>query len=185
MKFAVLALITMTGCAQLPEQIASFHIDEGDIQAALKTQLIEQGPITLSQSSVADLAVSVKDIQIDFMAADGGRVSARLDTELTTKVPFVGAITTRLAPAISGGVELREQAIYLVNPRLDSLGYQGPYEQAVKQTLGDNGERLTAALDLYFSEHPVYRLDQRPSTQLFGALVTRLSVDDTGVRLLP
>lgn len=185
MKYAIVTAVLLTGCASLPDQLSSFHIGEQEIQQAVKTQLVNRGPIALSQSAVADLALTVNDIQVDFISADGGRVQASLDTQLTTKVPFVGTINTRLAPQLSGGVELRDQAIYLVRPTLESLGYQGPYEQAVKQTLGDNGERLTAALDLYFSNNPVYRLDQKPSTQLLGSVISRLAIDDAGVQLLP
>ena len=185
MKLALIAAALLTGCAQLPASLGEFRINESDIQQAVKTQLVNQGPMSLAGNAAAELAIVVNDVQVDLIEADGGRVVAKLETELTTQVPFIGTLNTRLAPRLSGGIELRDQAIYLVAPRVESLGYSGPYGQAIEQTLGENGERLAAALDLYFSRTPIYSLADDPKLKLASQILKTVKVDETGLSLAP
>lgn len=185
MKVILAATALMVGCAQLPASLGDLRIDESSVQSVVKTQLVDKGPLPLANSSAADLSILIRDIDLDLVSAGGGRVVASMDTELTTDVPFIGQIKTQLAPRISGGIELRGQSIYLVSPRLESLGYEGPYGQAIEQTLGDQGQRLSAALDLYFSQTPIYNLNDDPRLALASQVMKTVKIDDGGISLSP
>lgn len=185
MKVLIAASAFLVGCAQLPSSLSNLRIDESSVQSVVKTQLVDGGPLPIANTSVADLSILVRDIDLDLVSADGGRVVASMDTQLTTDVPFVGQITTRLAPRISGGAELRDQSIYLVSPRLESLGYDGPYGQAIEQTLGDQGQRLSAALDLYFSQAPIYNLGDDPRLALASQVMKTVRIEDGSLSLQP
>lgn len=185
MKFALLAVVLLSGCAHQQGLLGEFRINESQIQNAVKTALVEKGSLDLVQSSVADLSIRVQDVTIDLVADPDGRIIAQLDTQLSTRLPFVGRISTDLSPKISGSLEIREQAIYLVRPMIESLGYQGPYAQGLEQSLGPNAERLAAALDLYFSEYPIYSLARDPKLKLASRVLKTVRIDDAGLSLVP
>ncbi len=186
--FPVILASFLTACASV-DSLSTFDIDESTLQSVardqLKSRMGEGGALPLADTAIMDITLLLEDVDLDLIAADGGAVVAGFESTLNTTVPLIGTVKTRLAPRVQAGLMIRDDAIYLTSPKLISLGLSEGYDAKINEFLGDNGDLVTQALETYFANQPIYRLDANPKTKLVSKVLTNLRIDDDRISLVP
>lgn len=179
--------VLMTGCATV-DSVGVFSIDESELQQIAKQQLTGQGPsagIEFGGSEIIKMNLVLDDLDLDLVSADGGAIVAGFDSTLNSTLPLIGTMKTRLTPKVQAGLELRDQAIYIVDPKILSLGIGDAVDQQLAGIMGGSNQALTDALARYFSNTPIYQLEDSPQARLAGRFLKSLTISDDRVSLRP
>lgn len=182
----LLVALPLTGCSAL-------HITEQGLNQELATRL-EQGVgenrIQLTMPDGAfDMALLVKEANIDLTERDGGLVLLAMDTDIQGTLTMFGrdvSFKTSLKPAFESGIRLQANEVYLVAPKLTNIQVHGSdfSDAMLRQYLGGLHSEFEQAVAQYFERHPVYVLDHSLMERTAASFVKNLAITEDTIEFL-
>lgn len=171
-----------------------YQITDSRLNQALASQLQQQPPVSrqlalTDEGDTLAMVLVVNDATLDLSGADGGVIHVKLQAELTGELSLFGramSVSREIEPEFESGIRLQDNQLYLVSPRLVSVGITGSgfNQDILRSALDPMQAEFEKALANYVKDNPIYTLDHSLWEKGVSYLVSDLQVRDGFIDLI-